>query len=48
MTTRLQQFYDAEHMSQVDCRNLNMLTILSKLILVMVLGSVVMLISLLS
>ena len=48
MTTRLQQFYDAGHMSQVDCRNINLLTILSKLVIVMVLGTVIMLISLMS
>ncbi len=48
MATRLQQFYDAEKMSQMDSRNINMLTILSKLVLVMVLGTVVMLISLMS
>jgi hypothetical protein len=48
MTTRLQQFYIAKQMSEVDCRNINILTILSKLIMVMVLGVVVMVISLLS
>jgi len=48
MTTRLQQFYDTGQMSQVDCRNINLLTILTKLVIVMVLGTVVMLISLMS
>ena len=48
MTTRLQQFYNAEQMDQMDCRNINMLTILSKLVIVMVMGTVVMLISLMS
>ena len=48
MTTRLQQFHDTGQMSQVDCRNINLLTILSKLVIVMVLGTVVMLISLMS
>jgi hypothetical protein len=48
MTTRLQQLHDAGQMSQVDCRNINLLTILTKLVIVMVLGTVVMLISLMS
>ena len=48
MTTRLQQFHDTGQMSQVDCRNINLLTILTKLVIVMVLGTVIMLISLMS
>ena len=48
MTTWLQQFHDTGQMSQVDCRNINLLTILTKLVIVMVLGTVVMLISLMS
>jgi hypothetical protein len=48
MTIRLQQFHDTGQMSQVDCRNINLLTILTKLVMVMVPGTVVMLISLMS
>jgi hypothetical protein len=48
MTTRLQQLYATERMNQIDCRNINLLTMLSKLAMVMVLGIVVMIISLLS
>ena len=48
MTTRLQQFYVAEQMSQMNCRNINIQTILSKLAVVMVLGVVFVIISLMS
>ena len=48
MTTRLQQLYTTEKMNQIDCRNINLLTMLSKLAMVMVLGIVVMIISLIS
>ena len=48
MTTQLQQFCATEEMSQIDCRSINLLTMLSKLVVALVLGIVVMIISLMS
>ena len=48
MTTPLQQLCATEEMSQIDCRSINLLTMLSKLVVALVLGIVVMIISLMS
>ncbi len=40
MTIRLQQLYDAEEMIPADCRNINLLTILSKLAMALVMALV--------
>ncbi len=48
MTTQLQERCSMEEMSQIDCRSINLLTMLSKLVMAMVLGIVVMIVSLMS
>ena len=48
MTTQLQELCATEEMSQIDCRSINLLTMLSKLVMAMVLGIVVMIVSLMS
>ena len=48
MTTQLQERCSTEEMSQIDCRSINLLTMLSKLVMAMVLGIVVMIVSLMS
>jgi hypothetical protein len=40
MTTRLQQVYAEGQMSQMDCRNVNLLTVLSKLMVALMMGIV--------
>lgn len=48
MTNRIQQFCDDGEMIQADCRNINFLTMLSKLVLALVMGIVVMIVFLMS
>ena len=48
MTTQLQERCSTEEMSQIDCRSINLLTMLSKFVMAMVIGIVVMIISLMS
>ena len=48
MTTQLQELCGTEEMSQIDCRSINLLTMLSKLVVAIVIGIVVMIVSLMS
>jgi hypothetical protein len=48
MTNRIQQLCDGGEMIQADCRNINCLTMLSKLVLALVMGIVVMIVLLMS
>jgi len=48
MTTQLQELCATEEMSQIACRSINLLTMLSKLVMAMVLGIVVMIVLLMS
>ena len=46
MNAQLQELCSTEEMSQIDCRSINLLTMLTKLVMAMVLGIVVMIVSL--